>query len=237
MANKAIEKCDYATVLGNSFTINTYSYAGKLIFPLPIPTPFLFDRLSDKNFASCRKNFLWFGSEGLVHKGLDLALEAFCQLPEFSLIVCGPLDKEPDFVEAYYKELYQTPNITAVGWIDIKSDAFRRIIDNCVGLIYPSCSEGQAGAVITCMQAGLIPVVSYESGVDVNDYGVLLQESSVEEIIKTVTALSRRTISDLQGMAERAQFYCRVNHVGENYLKENKKIIKKILELEAAKCS
>ena len=233
-ANRAIENCDYATILGNEFTISTYSYCNKLIFPLPIPTPFLPPAPTDKNYHACRKNFLWFGSRGLVHKGLDLVLEAFSQLPEFNLTVCGPLTLEPLFLQTYHKELYETPNIKAVGWVDVTSSDFSDITRNCIGLIYPSCAEGQSGAVITCMQAGLIPVISYESGVDVDDYGILLEESSIEHIIKAVTALSQRTELELHDMAEKCVAYCRLKHVGENYLHENKKIINQILSMHAA---
>ncbi len=234
-ANWAIENCDYATLLGNSFTLSTYGYWPKQIFPLPIPTPYLPNAPTDKNYDACRKKFLWFGSRGMVHKGLDLALEAFAKLPEFNLTVCGPVALEPRFTKTYHKELYQTPNITTVGWVDVTSSQFSNITDNCIGLLYPSCAEGQAGAVITCMQAGLIPVVSYESGVDVNDYGIILKDCSVEQIIQAVTELSRQTESELREMSEKCVAYCRANHVGEHYLQENKKIINKILAMEAAK--
>ena len=234
-ANYAIENCDYATILGNRFTISTYSYSQKQIFPLPVPTPYLPSIPADKKYYACRKNFLWFGSRGLVHKGLDLVLEAFSKLPEFNLTVCGPITLEPRFTQIYHKELYQTPNIQTVGWVDIKSSEFSDITSNCIGLIYPSCAEGQAGAVITCMQAGLIPILSYESGVDVDDYGIRLEDSSIEQIITSVTELSRRTESELKEMSEKCLSYCRSKHVAENYLQENKKIIKKIIAMEAAK--
>ena len=227
--NWAIENCDYATILGNTFTLSTYSYARKKIFALPIPTPFPSQLPADKNYQACRKNFLWFGSRGLVHKGLDLVLEAFSHLPEFNLTVCGPLSQEPRFVETYHKELYQTPNIKAVGWVDVTSSVFRDITSNCLGLVYPSCAEGQSGAVITCMQAGLIPVISYESGVDVEERGILLEQCSIEHIIKAVTELSRRSAAELQEMAENCIVYCRQKHSGEKYLRENQKIIREII--------
>ena len=33
----------------------------------------------------------------MVHKGLDLVLEAFAGMPEYHLTVCGPVAKEKDF--------------------------------------------------------------------------------------------------------------------------------------------
>ena len=92
--NWAIEYADCATVLGNSFTIGTYSYAQKPMFPLSVPTVNVYAWLEDKNYEVCRNYFLWFGSEGLVHKGLDLTLEAFAGMPDHHLYVCGPIQQD-----------------------------------------------------------------------------------------------------------------------------------------------
>ncbi len=42
--------------------------------------------------------------------------------------------------------------------------------------------KGVAGSTIICMHVGLIPIVSYESSVDVDDFGIIIKDSSVEEI-------------------------------------------------------
>lgn len=46
-----------------------------------------------KSISSSRRNFLWFGSVGLIHKGLDIVIDAFKELPDLSLNVYG-LDKK-----------------------------------------------------------------------------------------------------------------------------------------------
>lgn len=140
--NLAIENANYGVAYGNAFTLDTYRYANTPLFRVPISTCAQFPWPENKDFEACRSNFLWFGSGGFVHKGLDLVLEAFAQIPEHHLYVCGPLLKEKDFVKAYYKELYQTPNIHAVGWVDVDGPAFREIANKCLGLVYVSCSEG-----------------------------------------------------------------------------------------------
>jgi hypothetical protein len=48
----------------------------------------------------------------MVHKGLDLVLEAFARMPECQLTIVGPVRNEPEFVNVYRKELFHTPNIT-----------------------------------------------------------------------------------------------------------------------------
>ena len=227
--NRAIEHADYAVMYGNQFTLGTYRYANKPLFRVPISTCALFPWPELKDHDSCRANFLWLGSHGFVHKGLDLVLEAFAGMPENHLYVCGPLEKEQDFVRVFYKELYQTPNIHAVGWVDVNGPEFIEIANKCVGLVYPSCSEGQAGTVTTAMHAGLIPVVSYESGVDVEDCGVLLKDCSIRTIQEAVQEVSHSPAGRLQHMARKAWEYARANHTREHFAEAYKNIVLTIM--------
>jgi len=231
--NWAIEAADYATLLGNGFTMSTYAYANKAIITLPVPAAQVYPWQEDKDYEACRKRFLWLGSEALVNKGLDLVLETFSNMPDFELIVCGPIEKESDFREAFYKELYQTANIKTVGWVDITSRQFSEIAKSCVGLIYPSCSEGQSGAVITCLQAGLIPIVSYESGVDAHDFGLVLNDCTVEEIECNVRSISERPIEELKKMSRSAWEFARENNTKENYAKVFRSAMERIILKEA----
>ena len=227
--NQAIEHSDCATVLGNEFTMGTFRFAGKPMYRVPLSNPFVYDWPQGKDFDVCRKRYLWFGARGMVHKGLDLALDAFAQMPEFHLTVCGPVSQERDFEEAYYKELYETPNIETIGWVDVGSPKFLDIARSCVALLYPSCSEGQAGAVITCLHAGLIPVISYESGVDVHDFGNILRTSSIPEIQSSLRSLSDLPPNRLEQMARSAWEYARANHTRETFSREYRAAIEKIL--------
>lgn len=223
--NLAIEYADYATILGNLFTIGTYSFAGKPIYRLPVPTCKLYPWPEEKNFETARKAFLWFGSGGLVHKGLDIVLDVFVENPDLNLVVCGPIEKENDFARAFYKQLYETPNIQSLGWIDVGSSEFVELANRCVGLIYPSCSEGQAGAVVTCLQAGLIPIISYQSGVDVGDFGLILNECSIQEVGEALRKVSALPKEELKGMAYKAWEYARTKHSRENYAKEFRTVV------------
>jgi glycosyltransferase involved in cell wall biosynthesis len=91
-------------------------YAKKPLFPVPIPSACMYPWSESKDFDACRRNFLWFGSGGFIRKGLDLVLEAFAGMPEYHLTVCGPIEEERDFQQAFAKELYDTPNIHTLGW-------------------------------------------------------------------------------------------------------------------------
>jgi glycosyltransferase involved in cell wall biosynthesis len=200
----------------------------KTLYPIHLSTAILVPYY-EKDFTIIKKNYLWLGSTGMVHKGLDLVLEAFSQLPDYNLIVCGPVDKEKDFENAYFKELYRSSNIKTLGFVDLDSKDFLDTIQNTVGLIYPSCSEGQAGSVISCMHAGLIPIISYESGVDTGDYGCTLSENTVDAIIEAVIFLSQKSTEELRNMSHNSRSYAREYHTREMFSKDYEDFVKKIL--------
>lgn len=214
--NRAIELCDEATLIGNGFTESTYAFAGKPITRTPVSTTHLYPLPEDKDFDAARKNFMWFGGAGLVHKGLDLAIEAFAQMPEYTLTICGKITGEEDFFKIYEKEL-ALPNIKRAGFLDPGSEDFKKICSESIALIYPSCSEGQSGAVVLTMHAGLIPMVSFESGVDVGSFGQILKENSVTNIIAEATALAQLPTETLRQKAVGAWEYAREHHTRENF--------------------
>lgn len=190
---------DYATSLGNNFAKETYAFAGKPIVQIPLFSTITFPSPKDKDFNNISKNFVWIGGGGAVHKGLDIVLECFAKMPDYHLTICGPVEGDRDFYDFYYKELYQKPNIKFVGRIDVCGRQFKEIVDNSVGLIYVSASEGQAGSVITGLHAGLIPIVSHQSGVDVGSFGIKLKTTSLKEIenaIKTITSLPEEKLRE-----------------------------------------
>lgn len=216
--NRGIESADCGTVLGNEFTQKTYSFAGKPLFRIPISSTVTFPWLEGKSFEAPRRRFLWFGSGGLVHKGLDLVLEAFAGMPDFELVVCGPVRRERDFERAYFQELYETPNIHTEGWVDVAGPRFQEIARDCLGVVYPTCSEGGGGSVISCLHAGLIPVVTREASVDVSDdFGVVLKDASIKEIQRSVMALSERPPAQLEAMARAAWTFARQHHTRESF--------------------
>lgn len=222
-----IEYADCATILGNEFTQGTFAYAHKPLYPIPLSTTVQFPFM-EKDFGKIRRNFLWLGSGGMVHKGLDLVLDAFSKLPDYNLVVCGPVHQEPDFEKAYYEELYRSPNIRTLGFTDVTGTQFQEIVKNSCGLVYPSCSEGQAGSVITCLHAGLIPVISYESGVDIGDFGILLEKCSVKEITAAVEKLSGKSADELAMMSKMGWQYARTHHTRKKFAQQYGIFVEKI---------
>ena len=153
-----------------------------------------------KDFKTARKNFLWFGNSGFIHKGLDLLLETFPKLPELHLHICGPIEKELKFKSSYYKELYELPNIHTYGFVNIKSKLFEDLLIKCAFTIYPSCSEGGSPSVLNVMgNGGLIPIVSSEADIEIKDFGISIGEIShegVKEAILRAESLTGKEIAE-----------------------------------------
>jgi glycosyltransferase involved in cell wall biosynthesis len=147
--------------------------------------------------------------------------------------VCGPFDKEKEFVKMFSKELFDTPNIHAIGWVDVNGPEFFEVANNCIGIVYPSCSEGQAGSVIISMHAGLVPLVSYETGVDVDGCGMVFKDLSVPTIQETVRTVSWLPADSLQQMARQAWERARARHTRESYAGEFRKTILAIMKLHS----
>jgi glycosyltransferase involved in cell wall biosynthesis len=228
--NWAIEHADYASIIGNEFSMNTYRYANTPLFRTPISTLATYPWDEDKNYEEARFNFIWFGPSGLVHKGLDLVLEAFYELPEYHLWVCGPIKDELEFNNVYNKELYETENIHTVGWVDVEGKEFKNIAKQCIGIVYPSCSECGGGSVVQCMHAGLIPIVSYESSVDVDNFGIILKENSIAEIKNSVEKVTKTPVQKLKQKSRMTWEYARKHHTRDQFASVYRDFVKKILK-------
>jgi glycosyltransferase involved in cell wall biosynthesis len=227
--NRGVDYADSVIMLGNSFTYSTYKYAGKPIFAVPTVSSQPFSIAENKDFKACRHHYLWLGNWGFIHKGLDVVLEAFADLPNYHLTVCGPISEEEEFESEYHRELYDCPNIHTLGWVDTASQQFNEILNSCIGMVFASCSEGQCGGVINCMAGGLIPIVSWESGVDVADFGIILKSSTVAEIKEAVQHVSRMPVEDLKTMAYKASEYARNAHSRESFSREYRNALASIL--------
>jgi glycosyltransferase involved in cell wall biosynthesis len=143
-----------------------------------------------KDFAVAQNHFLFFTSGSQVQKGLDLLLEIFPKLPHLHLYICSDFQNEPDFCECYRKELYETPNIHAVGWVRVNSPEYDGLVKKCAYVIHPTCSDGQSGSVVQCMYSGLVPLVTKEAGIDTEDFGVTFSGDSLDEIEQVVRNVS-----------------------------------------------
>lgn len=215
-ANRAVETCDAMTLLGNNFTRNSYAFAAKPTWRVPISNPLTYP-LPQRDWASAARTFLWFGSGGLVHKGLDLVLEAFAGMPELRLLVAGPIERERGFEAAFARELYHTPNIELLGWVDVGSSRFLEVAQSCGLLVYPSCSEGGGGSAITCMHAGIIPMLTASASVDLDPTYGWTVEADVSALQRACRAAAQTPAPTLASMAAAAWSFARTHHTRETF--------------------
>ncbi len=227
-----IETADFVEGLGNKSTFDTYAFAGKKIFPI-FPSPAVtFENVQSRNISEAKNNFLFLGGGGMALKGLDRAIEALQKMPENKLTVCGPVESEKDFFDAFKKELLETPNIAYKGRIDQGSTQFQKIAMENIAMIYPSASEGCAGAVITSLYAGHIVIASKKCGVDIDlAGGILLENSSIEEIKSAVKRINGMSDDELKNRSEAALNFARANFTREGFSSSYGKFIDKVLNL------
>lgn len=220
-----------ATLLGDETTAATYRAVAPVpLYEVPISAPAAYPDWP-RDLGRARRRFLWLGSDGFVHKGLDLVLEAFAGLPDHQLTVCGPIAREREFERAFWRELYRTPNITTQGWIDVTGDDFARLARESLGLVYPSCSEGQCGSVVTCLHAGLVPVVSDRTGVPIDPaWGVVVPRPTVEGLRRAVVELAGRDDATLREMSVGGRAYARGHHTRERFATAYRAAAEAILE-------
>lgn len=189
---KALDLSDYCLLIGNNFTKNTHpeEYKNK-IHTITVSGSHLTRIKNYDEFVPSQREFLWFFGTGAVHKGLDLVLEVFAKHPEMVLNVIGFISDEADFMQIYKHEL-SLPNIRVHGGLKPSSEKFWHIVKNCFCVVAPTCSEGISPAVVTCLQVGLYPIISRQTGIDLSaNLGILLHDCSIDEIESAViTAFS-----------------------------------------------
>ena len=187
LAERSLAMADVCSLIGNTCTLETFpkEYRSKITL-VPVSASLIGNFLVETTFPKERE-FLFFAGFGAVHKGLDLVLEAFKRMPYLTLNIVGSLSNEYDFLKIYHKELFQSPHIKYHGFLYPSSSELQNIVKQCVAFINPSCSESISTAVATCMQLGLFPIVSRNTGVDLpKKCGFFLETCSIEEIMQLV---------------------------------------------------
>ena len=203
---------DLIIALGNSFVVSTYKqYNINRVEPLNIffKSSCLID-LSKKDFTVSKSNFLWWGSAGAIHKGLDLILQLFARRSDIKIFVCGYRNEFP-FDDYLMQMMSKNLNIIDLGFVQVGSSQHVRLLDNCVATLLPSASEGGSpGIVNACGNAGLIPIITKNCGVDVPDetQQFVLDELNVESLeikIDLLLSLDVNVIKDIS-VATKAYF-------------------------------
>jgi hypothetical protein len=188
--DKAIKYTDAIFINGNNFTRNSYEKFGKDIYRVFSSSRPDLMMLPDEPAKRNQNKFLYFGGNGNIVKGLDLVIEIFSGLPNLELYIGAP-DYEEEFNKVYLPILKKSKNIHHLGFVKVGSALFNNITSECGYVILPSCSEGCATSVTTCMRRGLIPIVTYEDGLDVGTFGHLIKNVEIDSLRKQIVEISQ----------------------------------------------
>lgn len=178
------------------------------------------------DIARARKTALWFGSYGLLHKGLDIAIEAFRCRPDWTLHVCGYTNAEQEFLQS----LDVPGNVIIHGFLNVESDFFSELAARCLYVILPSCSEGIATSVITAMGRGaMIPIVTKECGVDIDDFGVSINALKCESVCDSLKLCDSICDSELLARSIAAHNNANTMYTFDAYKKDMMSILTKLI--------
>lgn len=197
--HNSCEIADTIFQIGSSFTINSYPQdQQKKIKIINQSSNFVGQCNLEKKISTfSTTEFIWFGSDGSILKGLDIVIEYFMQNRQLKLNIVGPID--PDFKDYFQPIIKNFPNIIFHGYLNTSSEEFINIAYKSTFNIFPSGSEGCPGSVVTLMQMGVIPIVSPWAAFDkIEEYGYLLPYSSIEEIDKAIQWSKSLSIAQIQ---------------------------------------
>lgn len=216
---------DTAIIMNSDWNINRFKIQFKNTYPINVNGIYnsnfnIYNKLSAEFKAN---RFIWFGSSGLLHKGLDILVDAFSMCPELKLDVYGANTEE-------LRQLGKLPsNVNIKGRVDVLSDTFIDIANQNTFIISASCSEGMSTAVATCMMHGLIPIISKENGYDEHEGIIFLGDFSVESVKETIMNMSSLNQCQLQNLSRHCYDYSHTSFSLEHFEQSFFNIINDIL--------
>jgi glycosyltransferase involved in cell wall biosynthesis len=228
-------KSDAIIALGNPTIIATFRACSVPVYSmdnlaLPLPDP----KLSTKDFYAARRNFLYLSSAFFIRKGLDIVLDAFSNLSrqDLHLWVCAPLDSELEFIKEYRRELFHDGRIHPIGWVGMHSSEFMTLCNRCAFLLFPTCAEGMAGSVLNCMSKGIVPLVTPECGVEIEQSGIEIEDCRPEALAKLISQVAEWPAEKCRLYSERARQLANSRYTLSNFSDKFEKILRQALEIQ-----
>lgn len=222
---------DHVIVYGNQYVLDNYLKYDTRKERYSLLPAFYFDchqpDIANKDFEGTRHSMCWFGSLGLIHKGLDIAIDIALAHPEIELHICGASIREREFWNYYNPLIQGHTNIINHGFVNIESDEFVEIMSHCAFVVHPSISEGGAASVLNVVaNAGLIPICSKSCGLDLpKDGSVVIDEVTYEAFEDAILEAMKLPVDKLQEMAICANKYVREHYTLDNYRANMSKIL------------
>ena len=90
-------------------------------------------------------------------------------------------------------------------------------------------AEAGAAAVVETMAAGVLPMVTYEASVDVENFGVLFKDASIETIMAQVREVASMSAAELCHRSKKAWEAAHLNNTPERFERAYRAIVEMIL--------
>jgi glycosyltransferase involved in cell wall biosynthesis len=225
---------DLIIALGNNFVKKTYeiaNYTKSSSLNLFYKEEALECQQYNKDFNVSKRNFLWWGSLGAIHKGLDLLLEYFSQNPELNLYICGYKTEHP-FDLYYRKVIEKNKNIMDMGFVTIGSDKYHDLLAKCAASVLPSASEGGAAGIINvCSNANIIPIVTKSCGLDlpVSAEKYIIDSLDLDGIASAIGLFVSSSSEDLSKISKDVTTHFQNNYSYDTYKKNLTSLIESVL--------
>lgn len=221
------EISDYIVSCQNEFTDDTYCHLN-----IPIYDCTMSGTIPDYRVTQKTKNthtILWISGSGMILKGLDLVLDALSEVPWTHLIICADLTSPEDkkFVEEYSDVLKYNNNIRVEGYVDVKSDRFRKIAEECTAVIFPYPEGEISGSLINAMYHGIIPILSYFSNAEMEACSFKTGDD-VASVIKSMLDLINTTDQEVSEKSKLTLDYARKHFSADKEYLDWYNVIKKI---------
>ena len=220
---------DIVTFMGSDFTAKQYGIYKPKLRQLWGTSPVNSSDFKPKDWSFVKKRFLYFGSKGWVHRGLDLVLEAFLKT-DLDLYICGSDD---GFLDVYGNEIKKRSNIHYLGFIYPKSETYKQIMDTTCAIVYPSAAESCSASVLQCLHFGLIPVVTEATGLSVHaDWPPLdgnTDQQLIENILQRCTEISELPDQQIDELSYAFWEYANRNHTRQTYRDSLSRVLDELL--------
>lgn len=217
---------DFGILISNEFNACSIRNYFKKLFLLDINGLFNpFFKFSNNGINEKRNSFLWFGSSGAVHKGLDILIDAFLKLPEKQLNIYGVPEIEMQLFRKCKAE-----NIIFHQKISVYENRFiTEVVNQNAFVLSLSCSEGMQSGIATCMMHGLIPIVTKETGYEKMPFIYEFPDYKLEIVVDFLKNMDKISDSELKQQSIDTYEYAKEKFSIEHFTMNFNKIIDEIL--------
>jgi len=196
----------------NADNLKTFNIPYKTIVSNAIANDLFKFEYNPKDFKRRINKIVFFGCNGLIHKGLDIVLDAFGMSPNYSLDIFGLSNEDRKlFNRLKYANCYDCGSVNVM---DV--DFLKKVVNEHAFVILDSCSEGMNTGVVTCMLHGLIPIVTREVGI-FDEGAIILEDYKVEYVKKVLDNVLTMTEEELLELRAVAYSFAQKNYTIDRF--------------------